>query len=41
MRVKFTDPKNSNAARYFNIRAIANPDERNEMLALQCSEVTI
>ena len=41
MRVKYTDPKNADAARCFNIRAIANPDERNEMLALQCSEVTI
>lgn len=39
MRVKFADPKNSNTARYFNIRAILNPDERNEMLTLQASEV--
>ena len=39
MRVKFVDPKNSNVARYFNIRAILNPDERNEMIELQASEV--
>lgn len=41
MRVKYIDPKNSDSARYFNIRSIANPDERNETLSLQCSEVTI
>lgn len=39
MRVKFADPKNSDTARYFNIRAVLNPDERNEMIELQCSEV--
>lgn len=39
MRVKFVDPKNAEAARYFNIRAILNPDERNQMLSFQASEV--
>lgn len=39
MRVKFVDPKNSNVVRYFNIRAILNPDERSERLAIQASEV--
>lgn len=41
MRVRFDDPKISNASRYFNIRALLNPDERSEMLELQCSEVVI
>lgn len=41
MRVKYVDPKNANAARYFNIRSISNPNELNEMLRLQCSEVVI
>ena len=38
MRVKFADPK-AETTRYFNIRAVMNPDERNEMLELQASEV--
>jgi hypothetical protein len=33
------DPKNADKARYFNIRAMVNPDERNETLMLQCTEV--
>ncbi len=37
MRVLFNDPK-TGAARYFNIRAVLNPDERTQMLTLQCSE---
>lgn len=40
MRVRFDDPK-TGAVRYFNIRASINPDERSEMLRLQCSEVLI
>jgi SPP1 family predicted phage head-tail adaptor len=39
MRVKFTDPKNADTPRYFNIRAMVNPDERNETLMMQCTEV--
>lgn len=41
MRVRFVDPKNSETSRYFNIRAVVNPDERNEMQMLQCSEIAI
>lgn len=41
MRIKYVDKKNADATRYFNIRAILNPDERNEMLALQATEVII
>lgn len=41
MRVRYDDPKNEFASRYFNIRAVMNPDERNHMLELQCSEVVI
>jgi len=41
MRIKYVDPKNGNAERYFNIRAVNNPDELDEMLRLQCSEVII
>jgi SPP1 family predicted phage head-tail adaptor len=40
MRVAYTDQK-TNVTRYFNIRAILNPDERNEMLVLQATEVLI
>lgn len=39
MRIKFLDPKNGNVDRYFNIRAVLNRDERNEMLSIQASEV--
>lgn len=41
MRIKYVDKKNADATRYFNIRAILNPDERNEMLTLQATEVII
>jgi SPP1 family predicted phage head-tail adaptor len=37
MRVLFEDPK-TNTSRYFSIRAVLNPDERTEMMRLQCSE---
>ena len=40
MRVKYTDQKTSKV-RYFNIRTILNPDERNEMLVMQALEVLI
>jgi SPP1 family predicted phage head-tail adaptor len=41
MRIKFVDPKNSNTVRYFNIRSVANRDERNESLQIQASEVSL
>jgi head-tail adaptor len=40
MRVKYLDQKTSKV-RYFNIRTILNPDERNEMLVMQALEVLI
>lgn len=39
MRVKYADQK-TGKVRYFHIRAIVNPDERSEMLMLQCTEKT-
>lgn len=42
MRIKYTDDKSgSNVDRYFNIRSIANPDERNLGMVLLCTEVRI
>jgi SPP1 family predicted phage head-tail adaptor len=39
MRIKYTDPKDSNAIRYLEIRAVNNPDQRRRMLSLMCREV--
>lgn len=42
MRIKYTDDKTgANVDRYFNIRSIANPDERNLGMVLLCTEVRI
>jgi head-tail adaptor len=40
MRVKYTDQK-TQAVRYFDIKSILNPDERDEMLTMQAVEVLI
>ena len=40
MRIAYLDLK-TNTTRYFNIRAILNPDERNEMLTMQATEILI
>lgn len=40
MRVKYTDQK-TRATRYFDIKSILNPDERDEMLTMQAVEVLI
>jgi SPP1 family predicted phage head-tail adaptor len=38
MRVKYDDPKD-NTTRYFDIRAVKNPDNRRRFLALECREL--
>ena len=40
MRVKYVDQK-TRATRYFDIKSILNPDERDEMLTMQATEVLI
>ena len=40
MRVKYVDQK-TQAVRYFDIKSILNPDERDEMLTMQAVEVLI
>ena len=40
MRVKYVDQK-TQAVRYFDIKSILNPDERDEMLNIQATEVLI
>jgi len=40
MRVRYTDQK-TQATRYFDIKSILNPDERDEMLTMQAVEVQI
>jgi len=40
MRVRYTDQK-TKATRYFDIKSILNPDERDEMLTMQAVEVLI
>ena len=40
MRIYYVDVKNSNLARYFNIRAVENPNDGRELLVLRCDEVT-
>ncbi len=40
MRVKYVDQK-TQVTRYFDIKSILNPDERDEMLTMQAVEVLI
>jgi SPP1 family predicted phage head-tail adaptor len=40
MRVRYTDQK-TQATRYFDIKSILNPDERDEMLTMQATEVLV